>query len=65
MDAKLTLTIDKEVKEKYFFNNEEIVITPRIRKMIGQLKVQKKFDYKEELTDALINKYLDNEQNSD
>ena len=54
MDAKLTLTIDKEVN-----------ITPRIRKMIGQLKVLKKFDYKEELTDTLINKYLDNEQNSD
>jgi len=57
MGAELTLTIDKEVKEKNFFNNEEIAITPRIRKMIGQLKVQKKFDYKEELTDALINKY--------
>lgn len=43
MDAKLTLTIDKEVN-----------ITPRIRKMIGQLKVLKKFDYKEELTDTLV-----------
>ncbi|HPI20721.1 MAG TPA: hypothetical protein PKY56_10150 [Candidatus Kapabacteria bacterium] len=65
MDAELTLTIDKETKEKVFLNNEEIVITPRIKKMIGQLKVTKNFDYKEELTDALINKYLDNEQNSD
>ncbi len=54
MYAEITLTIDKEVKEKNFFNNEEIAITPRIRKMIGYLRVPKNFDYKEELTNTLV-----------
>ncbi len=38
--------------------SEEIKITPLVKSMRGSFKAPKDFDYKEELTKALSNKYL-------
>ena len=82
MDAKLTLSIDKDVArrakvyaktkgrslsdlvENYLMllikNSpvEDIDFSPRVKSLLGSVALPADFDYKKELADALVKKYL-------
>jgi len=82
MDAKLTLSINKDVarKAKVYAKTkgrslsdlvenylklltkntpiEETEYSPRVKALLGSVTLPADFDYKKELGDALINKYL-------
>ena len=82
MDAKLTLSIDKEVTRrakvyaktkgrslsdlvenylKLLTKNtaiEDIKYSPRVKSLLGSVTLPDDFDYKKELADSLIKKYL-------
>jgi hypothetical protein len=82
MDAKLTLSIDKDVarKAKVYAKKEgrslsdlvenylklltknsaieDSEYSPRVKALLGSVSLPKNFDYKKELADALVNKYL-------
>ena len=40
---------------------EDFEFTPRVKALLGAVSFQKEFDYKKELSDALVNKYLSND----
>lgn len=82
MDAKLTLSIDKEVTRrakvyaktkgrslsdlvenylKLLTKNtaiEDTKYSPRVKSLLGSVTLPDDFDYKKELADSLIKKYL-------
>ena len=82
MDAKLTLSINRDVarKAKVYAKTkgrslsdlvenylklltkntpiEETEYSPRVKALLGSVSLPADFDYKKELGDALINKYL-------
>jgi len=82
MDAKLTLSINRDVarKAKVYAKTkgrslsdlvenylmlltkntpiEETEYSPRVKALLGSVTLPDDFDYKKELGDALINKYL-------
>jgi hypothetical protein len=82
MDAKLTLSINRDVarKAKVYAKTkgrslsdlvenylklltkktpiEETEYSPRVKALLGSVSLPSDFDYKKELGDALINKYL-------
>ena len=82
MDAKLTLSIDKEVARrakvyaktkgrslsdlvenylKLLTRNtdiEDAEFSPRVKSLLGSVKLPPDFDYKKELADSLTRKYL-------
>jgi hypothetical protein len=82
MDAKLTLSIDRDIarKAKVYAKKEgrslsdlvenylKLLIknsaiedseyTPRVKALLGSVTLPKDFDYKKELVDALVKKYL-------
>jgi Family of unknown function (DUF6364) len=82
MDAKLTLSINKEVarRAKVYAKNkgrslsdlvenylmlltknipvEDTEYTPRVKSLLGSVALPADFDYKKELGDALVRKYL-------
>ena len=40
---------------------EDFEFTPRVKALLGSVSFQKENDYKKELAEALVNKYLSNE----
>jgi len=82
MDAKLTLSIDKDVArrakvyaktkgrslsdlvENYLMlltknsASEDTDFSPRVKSLLGSVKLPDDFDYKKELADSLAKKYL-------
>ena len=85
MDAKLTLSIDKDVarKAKVYARSkgrslsdlvenylklltknsavEDSEFTPRVKSLLGCITLPEDFDYKKEIADYLIKKYLQDE----
>ena len=53
METRLTLSIESDEE-----TNEVSLTAPLANTLLGSLKAPGKADYKEELTDSLMNKYL-------